>query len=758
VKLILPLLLLTSLGLMAQSPPSPAPAPPAVIIPAPGASTNGGPGALQRLIPPPARGVPPSTAPNAGVPSPGAATVPTAPSAPSAIVNPTPGATETPIPAKASGEQTIPPGYINWTAADIASQVLPIYADLVGRSILRPANLPATPIEFKNQTELTKHELIQAIDALLALNGVEMINVGDKFVKAVPLPQAGNAGGAIHTNQASQLPELGGYQTHVVQLKYIKPSEVMPVITPFASVGMAPPIAIESSQMVIIRDNAENVKRMLEMIEKVDVSIPSEFVSEVIPIKYAQVEDIAAALNSLSGGGGGTTVGAHTGTRAGGATGMTTGARPGQVGYNPNQPMLQGGLTSPTGNPSSGASFSDRIKSIINRAASSTASGDLQILGVTKIVADARSNSLLIFATRQDMAMIKDIVSKLDVVLAQVLIETIIFDVTIGDTWALGVSAAQRPKQFTPDVAGAGGYNNSQQFFNWLNNVSSNNFPGNSTSVLPPGLSYWGKFGDTWDVVVQAAAGDSRIKVIQKPQILTSHATPASLFIGQTVPYVSSTYYGGGYAGGPSSSYQQLQVGIGLNVTPYINPDGLVVMQIDEQISDLNGSTYIVGVGDVPNTKTSTLSAEVAVRDGESIILGGIIRNSDTKTSSGVPYLKDIPLLGALFRTSNSNKGRQETIVLMRPTVLKTPELAAAQVAKEKQKLPGILEAEREVEKYERDAARKEQERSGATSTQQEQQPISPVKNPTQQEQFNKVTPFTPAEIDLYGKPAPASK
>jgi general secretion pathway protein D len=140
-----------------------------------------------------------------------------------------------------------------------------------------------------------------------------------------------------------------------------------------------------------------------------------------------------------------------------------------------------------------------------------------------------------------------------------------------------------------------------------------------------------------------------------------------------------------------------LQVGIGLQVTPYINPDGLVVMQIDETIDELAGTTTIANVGEVPNTTSRRLSAEVAVRDGDSVMLGGFIRNSTEKKSSGIPILKDIPLLGILFSTRSSTKDRKELIVLMRPTVLKTPEIAASATAQEKKHLPGVSSAEAEV-------------------------------------------------------------
>jgi general secretion pathway protein D len=609
-------------------------------------------------------------------------------------------------PAPSALEEIIPAGTINFPATDL-KDVLQIYSELVNRTVLRPANLGSPQITLKTQTPLTKKEAIMALDAVFALNGISMINIGDKFVKVVPQAQVNTEGATTDLRTASQLPDLGQYVTHIVQLKYVKPSEMVPALAPFAKLNSILPI--DTSMILIIRDYTENVKRMLEMIERVDVNVPAEFISEVIPIKYAMAADISDALNSLgAGSGGGGTIGRST-TGGGAATRPGAGGlnRPGGVGGMGglggagNTPY--GGATTPGmvgGAAGGGASFTQRLNDLVRKASTS---GDLQLFGQMKIIADVRSNSLLIFATRDDMKMIKDIIGKLDVVLAQVLIETLIMDVTIGDTWALGVSAAQRQKtlnQNNPNITTAGGYNNSQQFFNWLNSVGATNAV--TTQNLPGGLSYFGKFNDTWDVALQAAAGDNRVKVVQRPRIQTSHATPASLFIGSTVPYVTSTYYGGGYGGTGGNSYQQLKVGIGLNVTPFINQDGLVVMKIDETIDELNGTTAIAGVGDVPNTKSSSLSAEIAVRDKETIILGGIIRNSDDKTSSGVPYLKDIPLLGSLFRSSSSTKSRQESIVLMRPTVLRTPELAALQVNEERKHMPGISEAASDTARYER--------------------------------------------------------
>lgn len=686
--------------------------------------------------------------------------------------------TASPATAISDPDKIMPARSIDFTAAPL-EQVLEIYAEYVGRNLLRPATLPKAEIVLRQTTPLTKLELVHALEAALALNQVSVVNVGEKFVTVVPTTDAYKIAGHLNTNDVADLPALGSMATRVVQLKYTKPADLVAILTPFASGSAANPVLpIDASGIIVLRDNVANVKRMMEMIEKVDITMPSEFLSEVIPIKYAKAEEIASALSSVGGGTGGT-VGSRPASTGTGAAGGAS--RFGQPGYNQNQPGGLGGLgglggATPT--PSSGATFNDRLQNIIRKASSS---GDIQLLGSTKIIADIRSNSLLVFATRQDMATIKDIIDKLDVVLAQVLVETLIMDVTLGDDWNFGVSAAQTTKNFNNNFAGAGGMN-ANKFFDFTGGSNTNAFG----DLLGSGIKYFGKVNEDIYISVAAAASAGKVKVIQRPRIQTSHATPATLFIGSTVPYVTSTYYGGGFGGGPSSSYQQLRVGIGLNVTPFINQEGLVVMKIEETIDELDGTTTIEGVGAVPNTKSSSLSAEIAVRDGESVILGGIVRNSDSKSNGGVPYLKDIPLLGYLFRSTTSSKKRQESIVLMRPTVLRTPELAALQVSIERQHMPGISEAEssirRENEQAEASEAKRlkqEQEAEARTAAEirkdQESlksfappanQPESveppappaskkkstkPVAPPAGEEKkFDEATPFTPEEEKLY--------
>jgi general secretion pathway protein D len=627
--------------------------------------------------------------------------------------------------AAAQPEEIIAAGTINWTSADV-NQVLEIYSQYVGRTLLRPANLPAGTIVLQTKTALTKTEVIQALQAVLALNGIALVNIGDKFVKVVPAAEAQGAGGAVDDTSATNLPNLGTYITHITQLHYVKPSVVIPLIQGFGKLqGNLFPI--DDNGILVMRDYAENIKRMLEMIDRIDVSVPAEYISEVISIRYAEAADIASALNSLGGGGGSTvsfgsspSAGSISGMRGGstgtGLSGLGGGGGGGGGGYGGG---IGGGAAGGTarpfgtttgagvnGTPTGGTTFQQRLQSIISRASGPGGGGGggqdpIQVFGQTKIIADQRSNSLLVFATRQDMENIKHVISQLDVLLAQVLIESIIMDVGLGNEVNLGVSAAQRAAQYNnSDVIGGGIMNNgNNSFLNVIKSLTTNGngnvvsklsggFPTNSTG----GLSYFGSIGDMWDIAVHAAESDNNSSIIQRPRIQTSQAKPAQFFVGETVPYVNNTYnnsINGGYGG---SSYSQLSVGVELDVTPFINPDGLVVMDISQEIDEISGYTSIDG-NQVPNTIKRTLNTEIAVKNRDTVILGGFVRADKSHTKSGVPLLMDIPILGRLFTSSDDKKARTELMVMMRPTVLKTPEIAAAQTIREAQRLPGVSAA-----------------------------------------------------------------
>lgn len=595
-------------------------------------------------------------------------------------------------------------------------QLLDIYADLVNRTLLRAsvgseAIQPTATVTLKTESPLTRPEAIIALETILGMNGITIVPIGDKFAKVVTEAAAAASGGSISSN--TNLPVAGKFVTQIIQVKYAAVQDLVEILKPFSRIPNSI-IALPSTQTLILRDYAENVARMLEMVKKIDVLTPLIVKPEVIPIKYALASDIASALSAL-GASGGTSVGksssganfgsSRSGNGTTGMGGQGNNGFGGNSGGYPGQPSASssGGI----GSAATGArsSFQNNLQKIVSNAASA---GQFQLFGQTKIIADERTNSLLVFANDDDMKMIKDIISKLDVVLAQVLIDAIIMEINLTGTESTGVSYLVQ-RQNAGSVAGAGGLNNLSSAASGFLSGSTSSSNGTASSVLPSGatlanlpggFSYFAKFGNDLNVVLEAVAGDSRVNVLSRPRIQTSHAVPADLFIGNTVPYVTGTY-NYGYGSGPSSQYTQLEVGIHLQVLPLINPDGLVVMDIQADVEQLGPGVAIAGVGSVPTTTKRQAGAKVAVRDGETIILGGFISDSRTLSDSGIPVLKDIPFLGALFKSKSTENLRTELIMLMRPTVLPTPAAAALVATTERNKLSGVKQAELEIRQEE---------------------------------------------------------
>ena len=211
---------------------------------------------------------------------------------------------------------------------------LDIYSFYSGRTILRPYTLPAPPgFTLKAQGKLSRREAVQAMDAVLALNNITMIPYGEKFVKAVPSNLAPLEGAPLTEAPSEELPMAEQFITTVVKLKTAKPSEVAPTLQTLAKTPTAV-TAIDSNQTLILRDYASNLKRMLEIIERIDVMPESDFTLEVIPIKYGKVTDIYATMSALISGTGGavgtgaTTAGGFgTGSRGGFGTGGGFGSR-----------------------------------------------------------------------------------------------------------------------------------------------------------------------------------------------------------------------------------------------------------------------------------------------------------------------------------------------------------------------------------------------------------------------------------------------
>lgn len=292
--------------------PAAQPAAPAVgTLPAPGNIVPG------RVAVPPPGGIPAAPAPGqapmvAGQPNP--ATTTALPG-----FNPA----TNPDPDSSTNIVFLPDGKLKFVAMALDQFLTGVYAKKVGKTILRPATLPAVNINFEQQSPLTDAELLQAYDSVLALNGITTIPTGDKFITVVPNTQAGQEGAAFSNKPRGELPEASQFTTTIIQLKHVKPSEIMQVLAPFAK-NANNIVALETTSTLILRDYAINIKRIMEVIEKIDIVVEEDYALEVIPIRYGRVEDIYQTMSGIIGG-----------TGAGGGatgTGIGTGGGFGEIG------------------------------------------------------------------------------------------------------------------------------------------------------------------------------------------------------------------------------------------------------------------------------------------------------------------------------------------------------------------------------------------------------------------------------------------
>lgn len=620
--------------------------------------------------------------------------VPGAPGAPGAV--PEPGGEPSMTPEEAARLADDDLVTLNLPNAPLES-ALDLYAALVRRVLLRPPQLAGGPINLRFE-DLTRDEAIEAMNAVLALNAISVIPVGEKFVKVVPSQQAVQEGALSSDLPHEAFSELGQFTTKLIRVKEIKPGDIAQAVQQFASGKITNPVLVFDDQnFFILRDMAANVKRMAELIEELDVTPELDYKLEVIPIRYGRVEEIYETLNSVVTG---AASGGGTATRASGFRSGATGTPVGGVGgaVTPQQ-ALTGAARTGAAMTSPGAartSFADRL-----RQASSAAVGgggaQYSLLADARIIPNLRANSLIVYAGREDFKMLTNIVAKIDTLLAQVLIESIILEVGLEKGRDFGVSMVQQPQQFGGWTTAGGSINNA--------NIATNLFG----SMFPSGFSYFGQYKDDFAVAVTALATDSNAKVLARPRIQTTHAQQATFEIGDTVPYPqsSSPYYGGGIGGGnfaPYTTYQEKKVTTKLDVVPYITPDGLVTLEVTQTIDQLGPPTQI-GNDQIPTIRTRSASAVLSVRDREPVILGGFITDRSTEGVSGVPWLKDIPILGWAFRSKNNFQQRTELIVLIRPTILETPQQASELAELEGRSLPNAAAAVRDFQKKEAEMA-----------------------------------------------------
>ena len=370
------------------------------------------------------------------------------------------------------------------------------------------------------------------------------------------------------------------------------------------------------NSIMVVSPRAHYIATVQAWIEELDsIEDPaSEPILQVYPVRNGNAGQLASLLSTIYGGSGGA-----SGTSGGVAPGMTQ--------------ATSGG----------GADGSNQRRDV------SSGGGTFDLGDDVRVVSDDYNNTLLVYATPYEYQKIERILNKLDVVATQVLIEASIVEVTLRDDLEYGLEWA---------------------FDNNLGGGDS----GRGLLDLGGGLQPQAGFSYTITnsagavkAVLNALAEDSLINVISTPSVMVLDNHTASIHVGDQQPIQSQSTVTNG--GNVQNSITYKDTGVKLTVTPSVNDGGLVTLDIEQSVTD-------VGPVDAATRQRSFLernvSSRVAIRSGESVVLGGLIRDNETEGQSGVPVLKDIPLVGSLFSTTTMASTRTELLIFITPRVMES--------------------------------------------------------------------------------------
>jgi general secretion pathway protein D len=270
-----------------------------------------------------------------------------------------------------------------------------------------------------------------------------------------------------------------------------------------------------------------------------------------------------------------------------------------------------------------------------------------------RIIANRRNNALLIYATPSEYAVIEAMLRKIDIIPLQVLIEATIAEVDLNDTLQYGT-------QFFFKVTGDH-IANTLGPLGGLPAISSLKFPSTSSFFT---LSRQPNFA------LSLLASVTKVKVLSAPQVMVLDNEPARLQVGQQVPVLTGTATSTLAAGAPVvNSVDYHSTGVIMQVTPRVNSNGLVALDIAQEVSDV-AAAATNSVAGSPTFNDQTFRTRVVVQDGQTVGMAGLIRDNASNGNSGIPFLKDIPILGTLVSTQSNARMRSELLVLITPHVV----------------------------------------------------------------------------------------
>lgn len=431
-------------------------------------------------------------------------------------------------------------------------------------------------------------------------------------------------------------------------------------------------LADERSNKLIIVTAKTNMDFFDKVIEQLDIETTPDVQVKVYRLKYADAEDVSSMINELIG-------------NASNSKSSSTGKQ------NLNQNAKSGANANMTRNMAQ-----RRTAAAPAGKSGESKAGELSKDNVT-VLADKRINGLVVMARREDIPVLESIIESMDVKLSQVLIETMILQVQLTDEMSTGIDWVMAQSQKNKVIQGLSGGGGTAK----MSSVGGLTF--GAEDLITPGAAgasyYLASKVLNIGAIMNAAKSDNRAKLVASPIIMTLDNKEAKIEATKMRYLLKGyTYSGSTYNGSSVPDYEQKEIGLTAKITPKINPNGTVMLTIEEEFSSLgdsqniqaatgatSNSQQVVSGISVETTVTRKLSADITVENRQTVVLGGLSQTEYSTEESGIPILKDIPWIGKyLFGSTKEVETRQELLMFLTPYVLDDAESAVAEARRRK--------------------------------------------------------------------------
>jgi general secretion pathway protein D len=567
---------------------------------------------------------------------------------------------------------------LNLKDADISALISTV-AEVTNRNFIVDPRVKGKVTVISNRP-MSSDEVYQVFLSILTVHGFAAVPSGE-VIKIVPDVNAKQGG--IPTSSDADPGEGDEMVTRVIQVDNVTAAQLVPILRPLVP-QQGHLAAYPATNVLIISDRANNVERLVSIISRIDKVSDSEI--EVITLEHASAAEVVRVLTSLNravpgaqGGGGadGPILVADERTNSvllGGdhADRLRTRAiishldTPLDSGGNTDVIYLRYAEAAQIVSVLMGVGKIEEREAPQGKAPTSGGAFDIQ--------ADEQTNALVITAPPDIMRTLKRVISQLDIRRAQVLVEAVIAEVSADTSRTLGVQWIFSGARDGEGPIGVVNFTNSgSPIADTINAVADVANGGTFPSVLDNALLGFGKTSGSFNyvAVMNALASDANTNILSTPTLVTLDNEEAEIVIGENVPFLTGSFTSTGGADGATNPFQTIQredVGLTLKIKPQINEGDALRLEISQEVSSIADS--VAGASDLVTNKRS-IKTNVMVDDGQVVVLGGLIEDKVRESKQKVPFLGDIPLLGALFRSNTGDVERTNLMVFIHPVILR---------------------------------------------------------------------------------------